>query len=538
MSTGHLAAPNLAIPKPEQIAWQRLELGMFIHWSPTTYMNRFDIYDDLSVPLQEIHPVDLDTEQWVDVAESMNAKYIVIVAKHVGGFCIWQTDTTEYSIKNTPFRDGQGDIMQELADTCRRRGMKFGVYLSPQDIHMGAKKGGVCATAEEQERYHRVFRQQLTELLTRYGSMCEVWFDGSVQIDVGDILAEHAPDAMIFQSQYSTIRWVGNEQGFATYPAWNSVTAEDARSGIATQRHGTPTGDHWMPLECDARIRDHWFWRPNNEATLKSVEQLMEMYYRSVGHGAVLLLNHTPDRSGLIPAADVERAAQFGEEIRQRFGTGLKETHGEGMMIELSFEEPTEVNHLILMEQIAQGERVRAYVIEGLYNGEWFTITNGTAIGYKKIDYFPTVKVNAIRCRCTHAAAVPIFERMAAFHTTLPEKLDAPVGGSTIEYSIGKWGPEIFWGSREPLVIDITALCDDAGQYEVLFKPSPGQEIEVETLTLICGGSEQPQWITPGDSANAFHLSLTAIGETLSLMIRLNARNKEQSTGSVWLKKL
>jgi len=214
-------------------------------------------YDDLSTPLRKISPTKLDTAQWVHAAELMSAKYIIFVAKHTGGFCWWQTDTTDYSVKNIPWRNGKGDVMRELSESRRKRGIKLGVYLSPADAKHGAGVGGKCETDEAQARYNKIYRQQLTELLSRYGEISEVWFDGSCVIEVGDILKKYAPKAMVFQSKYATIRWVGNEQGFAPYPAWNAVSKADAFSGVSTAKHGAPDGDVWLPIECDTTMRDH-----------------------------------------------------------------------------------------------------------------------------------------------------------------------------------------------------------------------------------------------------------------------------------------
>ena len=408
--------PQPAQPTPAQAAWHDLELGMFIHWSPGTYENTPSGHDNLKTPLSEINPHLLDTEQWVDVAEAMGAKYLVLVAKHVGGFCIWQTQTTEYGIRNTPWRGGKGDIVEDLSESCRRRSIKLGVYLSPQDRHFGAKVGGVCATSEKQEEYGRMYRQQLTELLTRYGEMCEVWFDGSNVIDVGDILAAHAPNAMIFQSPYATIRWVGNEEGIAAYPAWNSVTAEDARSGVATNEHGNPEGDAWMPLECDARIRANWFWTQENEKTLKSLDQLMDMYYQSVGNGAVLLLNHTPDTTGRIPEPDAVRAAEFGAEIRRRFASPVAETRGTGESLELDLPEGPVVDHVVVMEDIAEGERIRRYTVEGWDGENWTQLCQGTAVGHKRIERLVPVTATRLRLKCQESAATPLIRKFAAYH--------------------------------------------------------------------------------------------------------------------------
>ena len=408
----------LAKPTPEQAAWQDCEVGMFIHFSPNTWTDKEG--DDLSLPLEKFNPAKLDTDQWVAAAEAMGAKYIVFVAKHVGGFCMWQTDTTDYGVRNTPWRGGKGDVLADLSVSCRKRGIALGVYLSPCDRKHGAGVGGRCATPEAQERYNAMYRQQLTEVLTRYGEMFEVWFDGSNIVPVGDILKQHAPKAMIFQGPNATIRWVGNEDGVAPYPAWNSLSDADAKTGVATARQGNPDGAAWLPLECDARMRNTWFWNTRNASTLKTVEQLMAMYYRSVGHGAVLLLNHTPDTTGQIPEADVRRGAEFGAEVRRRFGKPVAETEGQGDTVELTLPAPAIIDHVVTMEDIRQGERVREYAIEGWSAARWQPLCKGTAIGHKKIGQFAPIEVLRIRLRCTQAAGTPHIRKMALFRTATP----------------------------------------------------------------------------------------------------------------------
>ncbi len=404
---------TLAKPTPQQATWQDCEIGMFIHFAPNTWTDREG--DDLSLPISKFNPAKLDTDQWVTAAEAMGAKYIVFVAKHVGGFCMWRTDTTDYGVKDTPWRGGKGDVLADLAKSCRKRGMNLGVYLSPCDRKHGAGVGGRCKTQDAQDRYNEIYRQQLTEVLSRYGKMFEVWFDGSNVVPVGDILKKHAPRAMVFQGPHATIRWVGNEDGVAPYPAWNSVKEGDAKSGTATAKHGDPNGTAWLPNECDARMRNTWFWNSKNAHTLKSVEQLMDMYYRSAGYGAVLLLNHTPDPTGQIPEADVKRGAEFGAEVKRRFGKPLAETNGQGNCIELSLSTPTTIDHAVTMEDIRHGERVRRYVIEGQVGQRWKILCSGTAIGHKKIDRFGPASVTRVRLRCVEAAASPHIRSFAVY---------------------------------------------------------------------------------------------------------------------------
>ena len=404
---------HLARPTPEQLAWHDLELGMFVHLAPQTWEDSET--DDLSIAPSAMNPEKLDTDQWVRVALSMGARYIVFVAKHEGGFCWWPTDTTDFCVKGSPWRGGKGDVLGDLSRSCRERGVKLGVYLSPQDKKHGIDVGGKAEMPEVQKEYEKLFRQQLTEVLSRYGEMCEVWFDGSLVFDVGDILRQHAPHAVIFQGPQASIRWVGNEDGVARYPAWNAVKYGRKKWGDYTCEDGDPGGDRWLPNECDARLRSTWFWNTKGESTIKSVEQLMDMYYRSVGHGAVLLLNNTPDRSGLIPAPDVARAAEFGAEIRRRLGHAAAETSGEGEELALTLDKPATIDHVVIMEDIAFGERVRKYAVEAEVGGEWKEIARGSAIGHEKIDRVAPIEVTGVRWRSLEAAQTPKIRKLAVY---------------------------------------------------------------------------------------------------------------------------
>ncbi|HYW45281.1 MAG TPA: alpha-L-fucosidase [Bryobacteraceae bacterium] len=409
------AAAEPAVPTPGQVEWQDMEVEMFLCLDPCTWQGRES--DDHSTPVDRIDPDRLDTDQWAETARSMGAGQILFVAKHSGGFCWWQTRTSGYGVKETPWRGGKGDVVKDLAASCRKAGLKLALYLSPHDDMFGAGVAGRCKTPEAQAKYNEVFRAQWTELLNRYGEVSEVWFDGSSVIDVGGILARHCPDAMVFQSTRATIRWVGNEDGIAPDPCWNAVPLAAARGGVATARDGTPDGGVWLPVECDARLRSGWFWHPDNEPTLKSLEQLMRMYERSVGHGAVLLLNNAPDTSGLIPKADVRRSAEFGAEVRRRFGRSAGEARGEGDTVELRLPRAAAFDRAITAEDIRSGERVREYRIEALAAGEWKELARGTAVGHKKIDAFPLAAAERVRFRAVEAAGRPLIRKLAVYDT-------------------------------------------------------------------------------------------------------------------------
>ncbi len=407
---------TVAMPTSLQFAWQNMEMGTFIHFAPNIYYDKQGDAGGVSDP-RIFNPYRLNTNQWVDVAESMGARYIILTAKHVGGFCLWPTSTTDYSIASTPYKNGKGDIVGELADACRRRNMRFGVYLSPRDDHHHAGLSGKVRSgnSDEQRRYDAIYRQQLKELLTQYGPMVEVWFDGSARADlIGPIVHKYQPQAMIFNTAVGTIRWIGNEEGVAPYPLWDAVTQQEHKTGD-TSGAGDPDGQVWLPAECDVPIRDDWFWSTTNAHTLKSLDKLMDIYYKSVGRGANLLLNQTPDRTGLIPEADAKRTAEFGNEIRRRFGRPIAKTSGEGNQIDLQLAEQSWVDHVVIQEDIAHGQRVLEYKIEVNENGAWHSVSTGSSIGHKRIEVFPKIQTAGIRLVITQSVCCPRISSFSAF---------------------------------------------------------------------------------------------------------------------------
>ncbi|NNM87205.1 MAG: alpha-L-fucosidase, partial [Phycisphaerae bacterium] len=417
-SSATRSPPALAIPTPAQYQWHEQERIMFIHYGPATWQGLE--YDDHSTPLTAINPTALDTHQWCRAALAWGAKQIIFVAKHTGRFCWWQTDTSPYGIKETPWKNGKGDVLAEIAEACRLHGLNLGVYLSPADKLWDAGVGSPGRTKDpaKQEAYAHVYRQQLTEVLSRYGKMHEVWFDGSCLMDVGDILTRYAPDAAIFQGPMASIRWCGTESGRVSYPAWNSLKRKDLASGVATVAHSDPDGDAWAPLEVDTTLYSHWwFWSKANEAKRKSLAELMDCYYKSVGRGGVLLINATPNTDGLIPALDMALYQALGQEIQRRFSRPRAEiSDGCGNITELLLPPNDTVNHTVIMEDYRQGERIRAYKVEGLMGGEWRELCRGTAVGRMKIDVFPPAIADKLRLRVTRSVGEPIIRRFAAFH--------------------------------------------------------------------------------------------------------------------------
>jgi len=537
---------NLPKPTNVQLAWQDMELTMFIHFGPATWQDQE--YDDLSTPLSKINPSNLNTDQWAEVAESYGAKIIIFCAKHTGGFVWWQTETTGYGIKETPWKGGKGDVMADLAASCKKRGIRMGVYLSPEDRFLGVGMGGKTKDPEKQKEYEDIYRKQLTELLTKYGDMYELWVDGSLIFDIKDIINQYAPKAVILQSSAATIRWVGNEMGFAPYPAWNGIREADARSGNSTAAHSDPNGDVWLPIEVDVSIRrPTWFWKTWNEKNLLSVEELMKIYYCSVGRGTVFLVNACPDTTGQIPPAEAKRFAEFGKEIKDRFGKSLKETKGNGNELILKFNKPQLVDNLMLMEDISLGERIRAFRLEGKVNGKWEPIFTGSAIGHKLIQQIPVKKYEQIKLIVTKSVGESHIRRMAAFYTNKPY-IELPVVKESWNLrNVGVWDIEGNSAATKDITLYLTDYCQAAEPYEVAFVVKGGnykdavfsydwantgqwedniekeQQLNVSDVSLHFAGVEANHYLYPvEDKRNRIKFNLTGIPSELVVKVKIN----------------
>ncbi len=422
----------LAKPTKAQYEWQDYELGMFIHWMPYTdeqvrplHTNEDGARRDeetLQFISSKLKMSTVDTDQWVRSAVDLGAKYIVFVAKHNVGFTRWQTDTQHpFGIKYSPYKNGKGDILLELSESCKKYGVKMGIYMCGDSLVYEAGHGGITKNPAEQTAYTNLYRQWLVEVLSRYGEIAEMWFDSSLKLPVGDILAKYAPNAMVFQSDNATIRWVGNEEGWAYYPAWSSLPRYDAITGIATQKNSDPDGEAWMPLECDVPIRDSWVYDPDPRNKLRTLDELMNMYYKSVGRGTTLLINHGPHYEGHIIDEDYNRMKEFGDEIRRRFDNPIAEATGEGEFVEIDLGTKQPIDHVVLMEDIRYGERIRKYVIEGFDGNKWVQLANGSSVSHKKIDFFPTVDVTKVRFRGIKSVGNPLIRSMKVYNVgTIP----------------------------------------------------------------------------------------------------------------------
>lgn len=465
-------AAHLARPTKAQYDYHERERIMFVHLSPATWQG--EEWDKEITPLQAINPTKLNTDQWVDVAKSFDAKTILFVAKHVGGFCWWQTETSEYGIKNTPYKNGIGDVLDDLIASVKKSNMQMGIYIYPGDqAHWGNRvgTGGITQDPLKQEAYNKVFRGQYAEVLGRFKDcpalLNELWFDGSCKIELTDIIAKYAPDALIFQGPLANVRWCGNEGGTLPYPAWNSLSSDDLRTGVATVNQSNPNGDAWAPLEVDIPNMGHrWIWSPKNEADMRSVENLLKCYYLSVGRGGVFLLNASPDTTGLIPQSHMSIYKEFGAELKKRFINPLGETNGLGNTYTIKLKKPQTINQFMIREAYRYGERIRAFEVKVKNRkGEWQLVNRGSAVGYKRIVVFDDVEATEVSLEIIQSIGTPILRNFSVY------KLDGendflkfPDDNVAFPKEIN-WVPCHFVVNNKKAIVDISDKISIPAQY-------------------------------------------------------------------------
>jgi alpha-L-fucosidase len=359
-------------PTAAQLQWQELKFGMFCHFGINTFYGME--WSDGTLDPAGFAPGRLDARQWVETAQAAGMRYLILTAKHHDGFCLWPTETTDYSVRTSPYA---GDVVGEVAVACQELGMPLGIYLSPWDRHEPCYADAAA--------YDRFYVRQLTELCTRYGPLIELWFDGAGSegrvYDWDAIMAvvdRYQPDAMVFNMGRPTIRWVGNEDGLAAESTHYVVTGTPG-SAAYTDAY-LATGQWYLPPECDVSIRRGWFWHPDELATLKSLDHVLGIYYRSVGRGANLLLNVPPNRDGLIDEADRQRLVELAGEVRRRFGNPIFGTldHRDRAVV-VDFGGPISFDHLVLVEDLADGQRIDGYRITTEPDGR--EIARGTTVG-------------------------------------------------------------------------------------------------------------------------------------------------------------
>ena len=430
--------PNLVLPTTAQLEWLERGIGVIIHLDVQVFepgyefRNQWGYTPDPSV----FTPTELDTDQWIATAKAAGAKYAVLVAKHCSGFSLWPTEAHDYSVKSTPWRDGKGDIVGDFFASCKKYGLKPGLYCSAAtNAYLNVDNPGKVRTGDpvEQARYNRIVEQQLTELWSNYGEVFYIWFDGGVLPpeeggpDIVPLLMKLQPNAMVYQGPAgwpSLTRFTGNERAEAPDPFWS--TTDDLTSDDGTvevdNRGGDPNGKLWVCGEADMPNRGQlqafqggWFWRKGDEKYLYSLDHMVEHYFTSIGRNTNLLIGMVIDPRGLVPEPDQLRFEEFGERMGKILSNRVGVACGTGRTISLPIRAGSAPNMLMLMEDIAQGERVRKFVVEGLIDGEWIKIWAGTVIGHNRIERFEPIPATELRLTVLESAAEPQIREFSAW---------------------------------------------------------------------------------------------------------------------------
>jgi alpha-L-fucosidase len=426
------------IPKPtkEQVEWADCEIGALIHFDINVYEPEYQWRGqwDYNPDPKIFNPIKLNTDQWVKAIKEMGGQYAVLVVKHCTGFCLWPTKAHDYSIKSSPWKNGQGDILAEFIESCKKYGVRPGVYYSASANgylkvdNPGLVKGN---NPEQQKAYNATVEKQLEELYAGYGKFFEVWFDGGCLPpekggpDIVSLLHQYQPQAVVFQGPEGTkslIRWVGNELGVAPYPCWSTTHSTTSSGGDKEidRWHGNSDGTLWCPGEADFPIRNGgwqggWFYHPENTKYLMSVDTLLDKYYTSAGRNTNMLIGVVIDTRGLVPEGDVQRMKEFGDEIKKRFENPVAKTSGNGEEVILKFKSQI-INHVVLMEDIKEGERVRTFEILGKKGKKWITLGEGSCIGHKYIHRFDDVKLSAVKVKINESIAEPNLRDLSVYH--------------------------------------------------------------------------------------------------------------------------
>jgi alpha-L-fucosidase len=439
-------------PKPTaaQLRWQREELALFVHFGVNTFTNRE--WGDGTEDPRIFAPTNLDVRQWARVARGAGFGSIVLTAKHHDGFCLWPSAHTTHSVKSSPWRNGSGDVVGDLARACRAEGLGLGLYLSPWDRHE--------RSYGDSPRYMDYYVAQLEELLTRNGPVNEVWFDGANaegpngKRQVYDwprmhaVVRRLAPEAVMFSDAGPDVRWIGNERGVAGETCWSTIdpaavpyAGYDAPNVGETLQRGHPDGSVWRPGETDVSIRPGWFWHPAEDSKVRSADNLMDLYFTSVGRNSKLLLNVPPTTTGQLHANDVASLAAFGARRRAVFSRdalrGARVAAGGEVArrlvdedserwwgalpgasqasAEFTLERPARVNIVRLAEPIATGQVVEGFTVEVGAAGAWTTVARGTTVGYARLARFPSLRAERVRVSVESSLEAPRLAQLSLF---------------------------------------------------------------------------------------------------------------------------
>ncbi|GAB3651560.1 alpha-L-fucosidase [Echinicola sediminis] len=431
--------PTLPLPSPAQLAWQESELVAVFHYDLHVFdgqkyvqaRNRITPVPDYNI----FNPAQLDTDQWIKAAKDMGAKIAILTATHETGFALYQSDVNPYCLKAVQWRDGEGDVVKDFVESCRKYDIQPGIYIgirwnSFYGIHDFKVNGEGQFAQNRQAHYNKMCEGMVEELTSRYGDLAIIWFDGGAYgpaeggPDVQGIVESNQPGAIFYHNHdRADIRWGGSESGTVPYPSWGTFPFKATRAGESARaiisannfqllKTGDPNGTYYMPAMSDAPLRGYngrheWFWEPGDEAHVYPLEKLMHMYENSVGHNSTLILGITPDDRGLVPEVDASRMKAFGEEVRRRYAEPIASLSGTGNKLGLKLKNQPTVHQVVVEEDIRFGERVREFVLEGKVNGKWTQLYKGSAIGHKHIAIFEGREVAEIRLVITHSIGEP-----------------------------------------------------------------------------------------------------------------------------------
>ena len=429
------------VPTPQQLEWQRMELTAFLHFGVNTFTGREwgDGTEDPAI----FNPTSLDCEQWVRTLKESGFKMAIITAKHHDGFCLWPTKTTRHSVVSSSWKDGKGDVVRELRDACKKYGIKFGVYLSPWDRN--------ASCYGDSPAYNQFFIKQLTELLTNYGEVHEVWFDGAngegpngkKQIYDWDAILKtirRLQPKAVTAIMGDDVRWVGNEKGIGRETEWSATALTPGiypRSGEQNKELGIfgkakdlggrdivarATELFWYPSEVDVSIRPGWFYHTDQDKQVKSLNHLTDIYFKSVGYNSVLLLNIPPDLRGLINENDVQRLKEFSSYLKKTFACnyvlkGNEAWHGtSGTVRQYDIQKDALVNAFMIQEDISKGQRIESFLVEAYKDGSWIHMAEGTTVGYKRLVRFSDTRPERIRVTIRSARGVANVAAVGLFY--------------------------------------------------------------------------------------------------------------------------
>jgi alpha-L-fucosidase len=434
-----LFAQNLPKPSPAQLAWQQLETTAFLHFTVNTYTDKE--WGDGTESPSIFNPTQFDAKQWVSALKAGGFKMCIITAKHHDGFCLWPSQYTEHSVKNSPWKNGKGDIVKELSDECRAQGLKFGFYLSPWDQH--EKTYGT-------NQYNDFYKNQLRELLTNYGIVHEVWFDGAkgknardMEYDFKgywDLVKQLQPQAVCFSDVGPGVRWVGNESGNAGETCWSTIITLGMAPGLADEKYlnkGDEKGSEWIPAETDVSIRPGWFYHPKEDDKVRSPQNLVNLYYQSVGRNSLLLLNVPPNREGLLCAQDVAAIKEYRSILDETFKTNLAKSGKnkklsdnklstwisapEKTPLEITLPKAATFDRFMVQENIAEGQRIAEAQLEYWDGKQWQLVKTFTTVGYKRLLRFEPITASKLRLTVNRALAPAQIAEIGVFKASSRE---------------------------------------------------------------------------------------------------------------------